>query len=138
YLVIRKKHLTITRLCLTIVRHFTKMDLLNHKYNVEKLKKAFFVYDNGSLLRYSNDGNKLTMEEYLYIHFQSRKMKVTIPTNSRRYKIIPNSFDDLEKYPITISNFNKIKRKHFNFHYFRLRTYNLIDKIKKYIRMRFY
>ena len=65
-------------------------------------------------------------------------MKVTIPMNSRRYKIIPNSFDDLEKYPITISNFNKIKRKHFNFHYFRLRTYNLIDKIKKYIRMRFY
>lgn len=116
----------------------TKMDLLNHKYNVEKLKKAFFVYDNGSLLRYSNDGNKLTMEEYLYIHFQSRKMKVTIPMNSRRYKIIPNSFDDLEKYPITISNFNKIKRKHFNFHCFRLRTCNLIDKIKKYIRMRFY
>ena len=65
-------------------------------------------------------------------------MKVTIPTNSRRYKIIPNSFDDLEKYPITISNFNEIKRKHFNLHYFRLRTYNLIDKIKKYIRMRFY
>lgn len=114
----------------------TKMNLKNYKYRVEKLQKAFFVYENGSLVRYIKHQDKLERLEYLYIHFQSRPMKVNISLDSKRYKIIPNSFDRLEVYPITVDNFNSIQRKHFNMHYFKLRSHNLVDKIQKYVRVK--
>lgn len=62
---------------------------------------------------------------------QSRPMKVRIAPQTSIYKIIPNSFDSLEVYPITNDNFSKIKIKHFNLHYFRLRSRNLWIKTKK-------
>ena len=114
----------------------TKMNFSSYTYEVEKLKRAFFVYEDGSLFRYVESKNKIEKSEYLYIHFQSRPMKVDISLDSKRYKIIPNSFDRLEVYPITVDNFNSIQRKHFNMHYFKLRSHNLVDKIQKYVRVK--
>lgn len=104
----------------------------NWKYHVEKKSKNFFVWNKGILMRYTkNTSNEsVSKEEYLYIHFQSRKMKMT-NKNFEIYKIIPNSFDDLEVNKITYNDFPKYK--HFNLHYFRLRSANLVDKIRKRI-----
>ncbi|MGO3498013.1 MAG: DUF6625 family protein [Staphylococcus equorum] len=104
-------------------------------YSIEKKKKNIFIWDNGKLKRYVLNQGVLEMQEYLYIHFQSRKMKVR-NNNKDTFKIIPNSFDDLEFDEITPSHFPK--SKHFNFHYFTLRTYNLFVKVKRLVNEVFY
>lgn len=97
-------------------------------YNVESKTKNIFVWDKGILTRYILLNNKVKKEDYLYIHFQSRPMKINT-TNYNCFKIIPNSFDNLEIKEITVDNFPKWK--HINLHYFKLRSHNLIMKIKK-------
>lgn len=99
----------------------------NKKYVIEKKSKSIFIWNNGRLLRLIKENGLIKKYEYMYIHMQSREMKVN-NYNKNNYKIIPNSFDDLESDDITIDNFPKYK--HLNLHYFRLRTHNLIAKIK--------
>ena len=101
-------------------------------YEIEKNKKAFFIWDNGYLYRYIYNNKNLTRKEYFYIHMQARPMKIRLSDiNCRRYKIIPNSFDDMETTDINEKNFDNIKRKYFNLHYFKLRGKNLYVKIKR-------
>lgn len=112
----------------------TKYNFSTNRYEIEKNKKAFFVYDNGDLIRYINN-KKIEKEEYMYIHMQSRKMQVSINQNSNyHFKIIPNSFDEIEVNKIDDSTIKKIKTKHFNLHYFKLRSKNLYLKIKKRVK----
>lgn len=110
------------------------MNSTHDRYFVEARKKNFFVWNDGILKRYVWDKNTFKQEEYLYIHFQSRKMKVHLKDmNCQVFKIIPNAFDDLEidDNEINFQNVRKVKWKYFNMHYFTLRTSNLIQKIKK-------
>ena len=101
-------------------------------YTIEKLKKAFFVWDNGNLFRYILENDKVYVKKYMYIHLQSRKMRVNLTNLYRnKYKIIPNAFDELEISDIDKNTFKKIKIKHFNLHYFKLRSKNLREKIKR-------
>lgn len=112
----------------------TNMNKVCDKYIVEQNSKNFFVWNDGTLRRYFYKDRVLIEKEYLYIHFQSRKMKVNLKdTNCKLYKVIPNSFDDLEVSmdEINIGNVKRIKLKHFNMHYFTLRTSNLLKKIRK-------
>lgn len=97
-------------------------------YTVEKKSKNLFIWNNGILKRFIKSKTKVTESEYLYIHFQSRNMKVNIQNNSI-FKIIPNSFDELEVNQINFNTFPKYK--HINLHYFRLRTYNLMVKTRR-------
>lgn len=96
-------------------------------YQIEKKSKSIFVWKNGRLLRFTKSKNNILEKEYLYLHLQSRAMKLN---NKRQdiYKIIPNSFDDLERELLNSSSFPKVK--HMNLHYFRLRTHNLIAKVR--------
>lgn len=103
-------------------------------YEVEPKSKNVFIWHKGYLTRYVLRNNKVYSNDYLYIHFQSRPMKVHVDLNSPEYKIIPNSFDKLEIKNISASNFPKYK--HINLHYFILRFHNLKDKIKKKIKNR--
>lgn len=105
-----------------------------HAYNIEKVKKAFFVYKKGRLLRYSIDTDGYSVREYMYLHMQSRKMKVQEKINYNYFKIIPNSFDNVEYLEINTSNIDKIRIKHFNLHYFKLRSHNLYLKTKKAVK----
>ena len=113
----------------------TKLDK-NWNYSIEPITQNVFVWDSGILNRYTKNKIKkqVTLDEYMYIHFQSRKMKVKT-YNYKKYKIIPNVFEDLETQIVSYSNFPK--SKHFNLHYFRLRSYNLYDKTKKKIMRKF-
>lgn len=110
----------------------TKMNLDLKKYIVEKKKDGFFMWDNGMLCRYIKNNKEIILEEYMYIHLQSRKMKIRLNNLSiDKYKIIPNAFDYLEEDKIEIQNFKHIKKKYFNLHYFKLRSKNLLNKIKR-------
>lgn len=111
----------------------TKMEFDLKKYIIEKNKKSFFVWDRGVLFRYIKN-KEITVEEYMYMHLQSRKMTVRLKNLSvDKYKIIPNSFDYLEKNVIESNNFKEIRKKYFNLHYFKLRSSNLLKKIIKNI-----
>lgn len=103
-------------------------------YCHESAKEAFFTWERGKLYRYisgTGDDMEIEKKEYLYLHMQSRPMKVRVGEQEEIYKIIPNSFDPLEAYPVTKKNFSAIRIKHFNLHYFRLRSKNLWIKTKK-------
>lgn len=104
----------------------------HQRYLVENKVKNLFLWDNGTLFRYIYCNKKLSIEEYLYIHMQSRKMKLdnNILTLSK-FKIIPNKIEPIELEKIDEANVKNIKWKHFNMHYFILRFYNLMNKIKK-------
>lgn len=108
-------------------------DFLSKRYKVEKRKKFLMVYDNGNLKRYYMEEGKLKQEEFLYIHMQSRKMKFEKYNNINLeyYKIIPNSFENIEYSEITKKNFQYIVKERLNFHYFELRGKNLYNKILK-------
>ena len=97
----------------------------------EDKKDAVFIWNNGELYRLVNHKGVIEKEDFLYIHLQKREMKVRGMMSMDRYKIIPNSFENVEvNNPEQISEFKKIKKMRFNLHYFKLRTKNLKTKIK--------
>lgn len=108
----------------------TKMDINTKKYFIEKRKRSFFLWDRGKLLRYSYVNEKIETEEYMYIHMQSREMKIK-NSSFEIYKIIPNAFENIEVSAPIEKNFFNVKIKNFNLHYFKLRSHNLVDKLKK-------
>lgn len=111
--------------------HLTNYDFEKEKYIILKRKNHFFVWENGNLFEIAHIDNKVKKREYLYIHFQSRRMNNKV-INPNRYMMIPNAFEDInDDY---MKNFNNIKKKNFNMHYFRLRLKNLKIKIKRKIK----
>lgn len=108
----------------------TSYNFEENKYSISR-KKNLFVYKDGAVYNVTLDSeNKIVEKEYLYIHFQSRKMKNNV-NNPNNYKIIPNSFEDLQTNLITREDYRGEKKKHFNLHYFKLRTSNLKNKISR-------
>ncbi|WP_143461884.1 DUF6625 family protein [Levilactobacillus enshiensis] len=103
----------------------------NRKYKIEKKSKNVFVWHQGRLVRFVKTASSVDSQDFMYIHMQSRKMKVELDSFDR-YKIIPNVFEKLEVQDVTSNTFPKYK--YFNLHYFRLRTHNLIDKTEKKIK----
>lgn len=83
-----------------------------HGYKNESFKHALYLWDHGSLYRLLKKGNEIIKEEYLYMHFQSRKMKISKLLNLQQniIKIIPNTFMPLEVNSVTNENFDKIKK----------------------------
>ena len=102
-------------------------------YYTEPKSESVFIWQEGVLKRYINNNGIIRENRYIYLHFQARTMKVNIPLVDMpyRYKIIPNSFDEIEVDFINDETFRKIKKKHMNLHYFRLRTKNMITKIRR-------
>ena len=109
----------------------TRYNLEKDYYYIDKKKNSFFIFERGKIFQYYLENKKLKKEEFLYIHMQSRKMEIKIPLNKEYYKIIPNAFEEMEYEEVNIENILKIKKKNFNLHYFKLRTKNLIVKIKQ-------
>lgn len=83
-----------------------------HGYKNESFKHALYLWDHGSLYRLLKKGNEIIKEEYLYMHFQSRKMRTSKLLNLQQgiIKIIPNTFMPLEVDSVTKENFDKIKK----------------------------
>lgn len=97
---------------------------------VQENKKGLFWWKEGKLYFLYKSNGKLIREEYSYLHLQKRKMKVKgNVANLKSLKIVPNVIEEQIE-DITEENFKKIKKKYFNLHYFKLRTKNLIYKIK--------
>ena len=83
----------------------------------EKYRNALYVWDNGSILRYYIKDKKVVREEYLYMHFQQRKMKCkSLNLECKSFKIIPNKFLKLKYSEINIKNIKWIRKHCLCFH----------------------
>lgn len=113
----------------------TKFDYKKQAFIDEKFIQALYVFDRGRIFRYYIKDRKLIKEEYMYMHFQDRKMTLNkkILLNDI-FKILPNRFEKLEVGNVTIYNFNKIKKKKICFHVFEKKVNNKIKHLKKMIK----
>lgn len=80
-------------------------------FEIEKLKDALYLWDNGNLYRlYMKDG-KLVREDFLYMHLQNRKMllhKEVVDLDI--FKIVNDEFQPLGYSYIGCTNFKYIKK----------------------------
>lgn len=109
----------------------------NYNYDIEKYKKAIYVWNDGKIYRIYKNNNLLVKEEFLYAHFQQRKMSFNKKIlTSNCFKIIPNRFTLLEYEEITEENFKKIKKNGICFHYIRIHYNRKISRVKQIIKKR--
>lgn len=100
-------------------------------FDKEKRKKAIFIWNEGRLIRYCKEKEKIVEKEFLYIHLMRRKMKINITNENKRYAIIPNAFDNVDFIPKNVNELRKMRIKRMNNQYLSTRWINLKKKIKK-------
>lgn len=107
---------------------------LSHGYETEDYRDALYVWDNGNVYRLYKQKGELRREDFCYMHFQHRKMKMDDSILKKNiFKIVPNSFLPIEYEYITVDNFNKIKRHILCFHYYDTRILPKLKKIRSKI-----
>lgn len=121
------------------------LDLENKKYKIDKKYKGIYLYNEGRIIKIFRHKKRIIENEYLYIHLQKRKMNYNhITLKEDCFKIIPNSFENLEidLENINYKNFYKIKRiklnkdyivKKIKYSYLVKRFKTIIKSIKKRI-----
>lgn len=92
------------------VKYYPEQNLF--KLESENQSHFLCVWENGCLNRYFiNQNGNLDSKEYLYIHYQDRKMTLDPAIyNSRKIKVIPEYIGPLEVNELTKKNFNKVKK----------------------------
>lgn len=101
-----------------------------HYFSWEDYKDARYYWNKGKIIEYSVAGKSVQEKEYLYMHLQSRKMR--LPKNiltSTAYEILPDRFSN--KYPIP-GNIKEMRLFSIKFTYMRK-----IDILRKKIKNRF-
>lgn len=80
-------------------------------YEVERFRKALYLWNNGRIERYYNDAlGNLIKEEFLYLHLQKRKMKLDSGNNgSNVISIVPNEFIPLNEQVVSRKYIQKAK-----------------------------
>lgn len=113
----------------------TKFDYKKQAFIDEEFMKALYIFDRGSIFRYYVKDGKLIKEEYMYMHFQDRKMALNKKIlDSEIFKILPNKFEKLEVDNITIYNFNRIKKKKICFQILEKKVNYKLKHLKKFIK----
>ena len=113
----------------------TRFDYKRQEFIDEKFVQALYVFDNGKIFRYYVKDEELIKEEYMYMHFQDRKMTLDSRIlENDIFKILPNRFEKLEVDSITINNFKKIKKKKICFYVLEKKVSNKMRKIKKILK----
>lgn len=102
-----------------------------HGYVLEDYKPCIYLWEKGHIYRYFKEEGKIVREEFMYMHLQQRKMKVLVDAHEDVIKVVPNAFLPLETEGISVANFDKIKTKIRNDHYWRIHILPKIRKIKK-------
>lgn len=83
-----------------------------HKYAEENYRKALYLWTEGRVIRQYNKNGELFTEEYLYMHFQHRKMNFDrAALTSRVIQILPNKFIPLDNIPVTLEEWKKIRKE---------------------------
>ena len=133
-------------------------DLTEYKYNfyltnvpkedAYKNGKQIFYWNKGKLERYYLVNNRVFKDEFMYIHFLKRKMKLLCSTDNQKLMIIPNNITNRIEEP-SVSVIKKYSKPHW-VRYFIMLAVEKRDKIsirnvirfiirrsKKYYNLRF-
>ena len=102
-----------------------------HGYVYEDYKPCIYLWEKGHIYRYFKKSGEIVREEYMYIHLQKRNMKVLVDIHEDVIKIVPNAFLPLEVEKVTVDNFDKIKKRILNDHYWRMKIMPRVCKIKR-------
>lgn len=115
------------------IRYVGRIESSNsHGYEIEQRKKALYTWESGHVYRYFLEGRKLNKEEFIYMHLQTRKMKMDKRVLTLdHFKIIPDKFLPLEVEKVSEDNFHQIKTSGLCFHVQARRWQSLKKKIKK-------
>lgn len=73
-------------------------------YDRKNFRNQIFVYDN-AIYRYYLDKNNICKDEYIYLHFQKKKINITTK-DFNKYIIAKEGFVDFEKIDIDILKYN--------------------------------
>ncbi|WP_270215261.1 DUF6625 family protein [Clostridium butyricum] len=104
------------------------------KFEIEKSLEAIYLWNQGSVIRYYFNENKFITEEFMYIHLQSRAMKIKSDIYKKKnYKILGNGFYLLEVDNVTKENFKIIKKKIISLRYIKINIKWKINAIKRII-----
>lgn len=99
----------------------------------EEQRESIFTYEKGKILRYYFKFNEFIKREYMYIHLQKRKM--TYNGNIKNFKIVPNSFIELNS-EITCKNFfyekKRLLDKNYIKHLIKIKEIKLKNNLRKY------
>lgn len=105
-----------------------------NKYDIEKRLDAVYLWNQGCVIRHYFNNNKFITEEFMYIHLQSRSMKIKDNIyGEKRYKILGDGFYLLEVDDITEENFKTIKRKVVSLRYFKTHLKWKINGVRRRI-----
>lgn len=77
-----------------------KLARISDDYNSIKYFKRvplIFSWENGRTYGYSMVNGKIHKNEYLYVHFKRRKMKIKVPLDANEYLIVPDGFAELSE-----------------------------------------
>ena len=111
--------------------------LRNPNYVTEERNESLVVWNKGELFRYKVLNGELVVEEYPYVHLQSRKMKIKVDSSTDVMKIVPNSFRYLEHNILTVNDFNLVRKHYFCYHRLYLKYISYKKRILNKIRMKF-
>lgn len=93
----------------------------SNSFDVEKKKKAVYLWDRGNAYRLIRKRGRLIKEEFMYYHFQGREMNIKEDVYKLDvFKILGDGFYLLEYEPINEKNFYKVKKTIFSFRFFRI------------------
>ena len=110
----------------------TQNTTMAYGYEVEKNKKALYLWDNGQLYRLYMENGILKREDFLYMHMQKRVMRMDKSIlQMDKFKIVPDEFLPLEVEKVSPSNFMKIKKTGYCRHTQRMLKNRIIQKIHK-------
>ncbi|MBT8883898.1 DUF6625 family protein [Lactobacillus delbrueckii subsp. bulgaricus] len=123
---------------------FADIDYRQYNFSVlgaeYKAEKSLFVWENGSLYHYYMIGDEIKRREYIYAHFQKRRMEISKDLKPKReFCMVPNSFCEMgnveqllsqvkvrEEYPYyTLKRKKELKEK-FRTHAIQQRLYRLL------------
>ena len=91
----------------------TKYCYESNGYRQERFKPALYVigkWEDWKLQRFYIHQGNLICEEFLYMHFQQRSMRVSCKLDKKQIKILGDGFYDLTYSEINIKNFLKEKK----------------------------
>jgi hypothetical protein len=83
----------------------------NRLFFTQKYEKSAYVWNKGSLQRYTKLDNKLAVEEFLYMHFQHRVMKLDSTCLGKSlFQILPNKFIPLDTLPNDVNDWRRMSK----------------------------
>ena len=87
------------------IRDFYDKD--KHEFSREEYRRARYYWNHGNIIRIECENGKLINTEFLYFHFQMRKMRARVSLGAETFEILPDRFVQ-RKIPMDLRGMNLV------------------------------